>query len=339
MIPEKLTKVPLRPHPHVVILGAGASYAATPDGERNDRKMPLMKDLPHALGLRSILDKNQFLSAIRDFEVFYESLSASGNVELQRAIDEKVVSFFDTARIADHVTLYDRLVLSLRKKDAIATFNWDPLLPYAYRRNGFLETLPALLFLHGNVRLGACYEHKRLGWNDDKCLKCKKPLEPVRLLYPVTKKDYSLDPVINEQWRNLEWFLESAYFVTIFGYSVPENDVDARRRIVDRLSSNRLMNLLQLEIIDPHAKALIHDRLSNVVVGTHYGCLDSFEHSWLSRHPRLSCEALFQATMMNDPIIPYAQPATENLSELQGWAREFHDVFPAFLQEGQSWQG
>jgi hypothetical protein len=30
--------------------------------------------------------------------------------------------------IPDHVTLYDELLLTLRSKDLIATFNWDPLL-------------------------------------------------------------------------------------------------------------------------------------------------------------------------------------------------------------------
>lgn len=334
MIPDELKKVPLRPHPHVVILGAGASYAATPDGEKNHRKLPLMKDLPHALDLKSILDKSQFLEATKDFEVFYDSLSTSGDVQLQKVIEEKVVSFFDTVRIADHVTLYDRLVLSLRKKDAIATFNWDPLLAYAYRRNGFLKTLPTLLFLHGNVRLGVCYDHKQLGWNDDKCLKCKKPLESVRLLYPVTKKDYSTDPIIDQQWRTLEWFLENSYFVTMFGYSAPKTDIDARNRIINKLSRNQLKSLLQLEIIDPKAKVLIRNNLKHIVTGIHHSNFDSFEHSWLSRHPRLSCEALFQATMMNDPIIPYTQPNTVDLSELQEWAREFHDAFPSFLQEG-----
>jgi hypothetical protein len=30
--------------------------------------------------------------------------------------------------LPDHPTVYDHLLLSLRKKDAIFTFNWDPFL-------------------------------------------------------------------------------------------------------------------------------------------------------------------------------------------------------------------
>src|SRR5579859_4661418 len=38
--------------PHVVILGAGASRAAFPDGDAKKRRLPLMADLIECLGLR-----------------------------------------------------------------------------------------------------------------------------------------------------------------------------------------------------------------------------------------------------------------------------------------------
>ena len=60
MIPEDLNAIPLRPHPHVVILGAGASHAATPEGEKWQQQLPLMRELPNALNLESILDQNQY---------------------------------------------------------------------------------------------------------------------------------------------------------------------------------------------------------------------------------------------------------------------------------------
>jgi hypothetical protein len=39
--------------PHVVILGAGASRAAFPEGDADGKVLPLMADLIDALGLRS----------------------------------------------------------------------------------------------------------------------------------------------------------------------------------------------------------------------------------------------------------------------------------------------
>ena len=43
--------------PHVVILGAGASVAAFPDGDKNGRKLPVMNDLVEKLDLDSALEK------------------------------------------------------------------------------------------------------------------------------------------------------------------------------------------------------------------------------------------------------------------------------------------
>ena len=339
MVPEEFKRVPLRPHPHVVILGAGASYAATPEGEMNGLKLPLMKQLPEALELRDLLEPKEFAEAVEDFEKFFDSLVMEKRTELCTRIEDRVISYFDSVHISDKVTMYDRIVLALRRKDVIATFNWDPLLPYAYRRNGHLKMLPAILFLHGNTRLGYCQKDKRLGWNDDRCDVCSNALDPVKLLYPVTKKDYSSDPMIAEQWNHLDWFLTNAYFVTIVGYSAPKTDTDARTRIADKLLSNALKGLLQIEIVDPNADRLIETNFKELIKGTHYGSCFPPENSWLFRHPRMTCEALFQATMMMKPIQPYGQPSTENLSELQEWAIEFNSINEKFKEEGQPWQG
>ncbi|MBS3101438.1 hypothetical protein J4204_04850 [Candidatus Woesearchaeota archaeon] len=40
--------------PHVVVLGAGASRATCPDGDKNGKKLPLMSDFVKILGLKFI---------------------------------------------------------------------------------------------------------------------------------------------------------------------------------------------------------------------------------------------------------------------------------------------
>ena len=45
LIPRYNIKENYNHHPHVVILGAGASLAAFPDGDKNGRKLPLMNDI------------------------------------------------------------------------------------------------------------------------------------------------------------------------------------------------------------------------------------------------------------------------------------------------------
>lgn len=339
MIDDHTKNIQLQERPHVVILGAGASRAATPESEKNGRTLPLMKELPEAIELNSIVDRNDFLAAKNNFEAYFNELFRKGKSELQKEIEVRLYSYFDSIKIVDQVTPYDRLVLSLRRKDVIATFNWDPLLPYAYRRNGYLKNLPPLLFLHGNVRLGICEKHSMLGWNDGHCIHCGSALAPSKLLFPVSDKDYTSDPVISEAWSHLDWYLGNAYFLTIFGYSAPITDVEARERIVARIGSNSMKNLMQLEIVDVAAEDLLNGNLRGVVDGTHFGGSTTIDHSWLTRHPRLTCEALWEATMMQNPIKPIELPKTNILNELQQWVAEFDACFPKFNDEGPEWMG
>jgi hypothetical protein len=41
--------------PHVVILGAGASRAAFPNGDAKEKRLPLLVDLPDCLDLRNAI--------------------------------------------------------------------------------------------------------------------------------------------------------------------------------------------------------------------------------------------------------------------------------------------
>jgi hypothetical protein len=54
-------------------------------------------------------------------------------------------------KLPNEPTIYDHLVLSLRPKDLIATFNWDPFLYQAFVRNGHVGDMPYLAFLHGTM--------------------------------------------------------------------------------------------------------------------------------------------------------------------------------------------
>jgi len=43
--------------PHVVILGAGASYAAFPNGDKNRKKLPLMNNFVETLGIEELIER------------------------------------------------------------------------------------------------------------------------------------------------------------------------------------------------------------------------------------------------------------------------------------------
>ena len=67
---EELIRDTRMGRPHVVILGAGASKAAFPEGDRNGKKIPIMDDLVETIGLNSIFEKQGIGYAHRNFEKF-----------------------------------------------------------------------------------------------------------------------------------------------------------------------------------------------------------------------------------------------------------------------------
>ncbi len=136
--------------PHVVILGAGASVASFLRGDRHGRRLPVMANFVEVLGLEDLIRNVGVDASPRNFEEIYDTLAGTPDkVTQRRALEDAVAQYFGGMEIGDEVTLYDELILSLREKDLIATFNWDPLLLQAYRRHVHFGHLPRLAFLHG----------------------------------------------------------------------------------------------------------------------------------------------------------------------------------------------
>jgi hypothetical protein len=129
--------------PHVVILGAGATLAAFPNGDRHGKALPLMRNLIEITGLAPTIEAHGFATPVNDFETFYNDLLSGGaDPTLTTKVEDAIRGYFTTLEIPDDATLYDYLLVSLREKDLIATFNWDPFLAQAYRRNIPIRRLP-----------------------------------------------------------------------------------------------------------------------------------------------------------------------------------------------------
>lgn len=303
---------------HIVILGAGASKAAFPEGDASHMKLPLMSELIEMLDLEEAIRDFGYTSPITDFEEFYSEIYENQKYrKLVEEINDRVVSYFSKLTIPQTVTLYDYLVLSLRQKDIIGTFNWDPLLLQAYRRNIKVGDLPKPAFLHGNVYLGVCKTHNKFGYLGTVCQACNHKLEPTRLLYPTTKKDYEKDSSIKNQWEILTDHINIGYFLTIFGYSAPKTDEEARKLMHRAWSTNKTVDLAQIEVIDIKDREQLEETWKEFTVRQHYGIFRNFNESWLWSFPRQTCEALFDATMQNDPRRDNPFPNTDNLSVLQ----------------------
>ncbi|WP_198949558.1 SIR2 family protein [Halovibrio salipaludis] len=310
--------------PHVVILGAGASIAAYLDWGSEGDELPSMQGLIDTIGLREDIENAGFEVVNLNFEAFYDELASSGEYpDLLSKIESKVYDYFSSLSLPEKPTIYDYLVLSLREKDIIATFNWDPFLLQAYMRNEGVAKgrRPQLAFLHGNVSIGICEKDKVSGVKGEVCSQCKQPLSPSRLLYPVKHKDYNSDPFIRGEWDALRTNLNYGYFLTVFGYSAPKTDIEARTLMLEVWEDNKSLELAEVEVIDIRPKEDVEDSWNEFIFSHHYMIVEDIFSSYLFTHPRRSCDAFSSATLMCSPWHDNPYPRFEELSELQEWVR------------------
>ena len=177
--------------PHVVLLGAGASRAALPTGDAKGRKLPVMADLLDVVPVRDILTQACVPTDEDDFETTYSKIANDDSLsDLKSKIEGVIYDYFNSLELPPTPTLYDHLLLALRQKDVIATFNWDPFLLQAAKRCTLLNgKLPRLLFLHGNVLSGFCPTDTVHGYRGYCCSRCGQEFEPSRLLSQSLKRN------------------------------------------------------------------------------------------------------------------------------------------------------
>jgi hypothetical protein len=279
--------------PHVVILGAGASAAACPKGDKHGRRLPVMNDLIDTVGLATELGNLGVDCGGRNFEVVYGELLDRGGADLCRTIESRVRHYFETLELPNRPTIYDHLVLSLRGKDVIATFNWDPFLVQAIRRNFEQGAMPIPLFLHGNVAIGYCAPHRRRGVIGWCCRECQQPFEPSKLLFPVKQKNYADDPFLKWQWDALNVFLRDAFVLTIFGYGAPESDVEALKLMKGAWGDPQERNLEEIEIIDIKSEDELRRSWDPFIHTHHCRMTSDFYESWIRHHPRRTIEPMW----------------------------------------------
>lgn len=305
--------------PHVVILGAGASKAAFPRGDAKGQVVPVMEQLIECLDLRTSLKASGFVD-LTNFEAIYDELATAGcNPALVNQIEGRVRQYFESLVLPSEATLYDRLILSMRETDLIATFNWDPFLPLAYARNAHMQRLPQLAFLHGNVEIATCLKDRVAGFRRQRCRKCGELLQPTKLLYPVKHKDYNTDPFIADEWNRLKWFLDRAYMLTVFGYGAPSTDVEAVDVMSDAWKNNPRFELGQVNIVDIKPPRQLEKTWEPFFCRNHYGTLKNIRGTWLFRHPRRSCEALAFSTLQMAPWKTNRLPGFKSLPKLHKW--------------------
>ncbi len=292
----------MKKRPHVVILGAGASCAAIPNGDKNGRKISAMNGFIKKLGLSDLLSRVNLETKSDNLEDIYMELEGRSGQELDCAVvkkelEQKIFDYMKEYEIPDEPTIYDYLILSLTNKDLIATFNWDPLLVQAYLRVGkYTRNLPFLAYLHGNVAVGYCEQDNIIGIASGRC-KCGKLLRPIQLLYPIKKKNYQADIAIEKFWKELQNNFERAYMVTIFGYSAPQSDIEALSMLKVAWGEPEQRSLEEIEIIDIRDESEVIESWKDFIHTHHYSYHTDFFTSTLGKFPRRSCEATYDRLM------------------------------------------
>ncbi|MEO7214920.1 hypothetical protein [Mucilaginibacter sp.] len=280
---------------HVVLLGAGASIASTiKNSEKNGRSLPAMNNIIQVLGMEQIVAglPKELTNLSADFEKFYSLLVQHKEFEDQQQLIEKTIyQYFSELELPDQPTIYDYLVLSLRPKDVIATFNWDPFLYQAFVRNGKFTKTPGILFLHGTVSLGYSKEDKRAGPAGYYSKATKSYLDPIKLLYPVEKKDYNKDDFIRGQWEQIVLELKKAERITVFGYRAPDSDVEAIELLQKGWGTPDERAMEQFELIDVREEQEVKQSWNGFIHSHHYSYSTSFFDSSIARHPRRSVES------------------------------------------------
>lgn len=308
---------------HVVILGAGASKASSKDNpEKFGRSIPLMNDLPKIIDLDSELKGLPKTLIEGNFEKLFSSLfETEGKSDRLTSIEKKIYDFFSSLKLPDTPTIYDYLVLSLREKDLIATFNWDPFLWQAIERNRkFTKNLPQIAFLHGNVAIGICNETKTFGPNGYVNLKNGKPFKPTQLLYPIENKDYNSNVYIQDQWNILSHFLKSPARVSIFGYSAPISDIEAisiMKKAWGETSKNH--RFTQFEIIDIQKEEFLKNSWKDFIFSHHYEVTNDFFKSTITRFPRRSGEVFHANYIEAKWFATNYPPKFKTLEEMWEW--------------------
>ena len=313
---------------HVVILGAGASIASDLDNpEPSGKKLPSMDNLIDLVGLADIVTAAVPGGEHENFEALYSRIyTENPHSPVLAEVEKRIYSFFSSLTLPPTPTIYDYLLLALRPKDLIATFNWDPFLYQAFSRNRKIADMPQLAFLHGSVSVAYSSETGEgvpAIWASEAA---SGKYLPTRLMYPVTKKDYNKDKFIAGEWHRLKGWMERAQRVTIFGYGAPDTDVEAMELISAAWGDSSTRRQEQIELIDIQNPDVLRQRWGKLIFEGHDDICSDYFGSILALFPRRTGESFIQqfqpsteaeAFQENNPV----PNRFDTLTEMWQWHR------------------
>ena len=111
------------------------------------------------------------------------------------------------------------------------------------------------------------------------------------------------------------------YYLSVYGYSAPKTDVEARELMLEVWSKNKSLELAEVDVIDIRDREDIEKSWEEFFYSHHYGIYKDIFQSYLFHQPRRSCDAFASAILMVDPWHSNPFPRFETLEELQEWVQ------------------
>lgn len=164
-----------------------------------------------------------------------------------------------------------------------------------------------------------CEKDTVVGISGRNCSRCGQPFVPSKLLYPDKHKVYLLDRFIKSEWDILRRYLGKAYYLTVYGYSAPKTDVEARSLMLDVWRKNKYLELAEVDVVDTATREALEASWEEFFFSHHYTIFDNMADSYLFRHPRRSCDAFASETLKNKPWHNNTFPKFDRLEDLQSW--------------------
>lgn len=263
---------------HVVILGAGATIAAIPNGDKNGIKSPAMNDFFQKANMEHLLENFYVKTTSKNLEDIYSELYDNPKYKDDLYIlDDAIYDYFSKLTLPDEPTIYDMLLLGLTDKDLVATFNWDPLLIQAYIRcSSITNKLPKTAFLHGNVALGYCPDCLQYGTTDLRCPDCSKTFVKSNLLFPIKNKNYNDNELISGFWHDTQEYIKHASMITVFGYGAPTTDVEAIKLFKSAWGGLQDRSNEEFSFINIEDETTCIDKWNDFVYTHHYRYTNNF---------------------------------------------------------------
>ena len=110
-------------------------------------RQTLINNFVETLGIEDLIKRTGLSFSTANFEDIYTEIHQRPELnDIRDELEQIVYDYFKGMELPNEPTIYDHLVLSLRNKDFIATFNWDPFWVTGKCPAGLKHTASAHIF-------------------------------------------------------------------------------------------------------------------------------------------------------------------------------------------------